>query len=248
MYIMYVDESGDPGIHNFGSKHYILSGLIIYQNDWLENLDKLKIFRKSLKERYGLKMNVEIHASELIRINKIEDYRLIKKDIRISILKEYCLNIPSIFNNGKLINICLDKNNFQNTKDIQITAWIRLLQQFEFFLTVQNDIGIIISDNTDGKKINNLVRKMRIYNPILSNLSGHRNNEPTKNIIEDIFLRDSENSYFIQTVDVVSHILFRKEYPKGSLKKYNLQNQFELLEPILLKAASLNDEFGIVRK
>ena len=123
-----------------------------------------------------------------------------------------------------------------------------MLQQFEFFLTVQNDIGIIISDNTDGKKINNLVRKMRIYNPILSNLSGQRNNEPTKNIIEDIFLRDSENSYFIQTVDVVSHLLYRKEYPKGSLKKYNLQNQFELLEPILLKAASLNDEFGIVRK
>jgi hypothetical protein len=38
------------------------------------------------------------------------------------------------------------------------------------------------------------------------------------------------------------------EYPKGSLKKFGLEHQFKKLEPILLKQASKNDEFGIVRK
>jgi hypothetical protein len=38
------------------------------------------------------------------------------------------------------------------------------------------------------------------------------------------------------------------EYPKGSLKKYGLQHYFKMLEPLLLKQASRNDEFGIVRK
>jgi hypothetical protein len=245
---MYVDESGDPGKHEYASKHFILSGLIIHQNDWANNLNNLKEFRKSMKTRYGLKVGVEIHASELIRINKIEEYKNIKKDNRINILRDFCLNIPIIFNTGKLINICLDKSDFLNTKDIQITAWTRLIQRFDNYLKSKNDKGIIISDNTDGKKISSLIRKMRIYNPLPSKITKQTYNLPINNIIEDVFLRDSDNSYFIQTVDVVSHLLYRKEYTKGSLKKYNLHKQFDILEPILLKEAAKNDSLGIVRK
>jgi hypothetical protein len=40
----------------------------------------------------------------------------------------------------------------------------------------------------------------------------------------------------------------KKEYPKGSLKKFGLQHYFKMLEPLLLKEASRTDEFGIVRK
>ncbi|WP_152605106.1 DUF3800 domain-containing protein [Phaeodactylibacter xiamenensis] len=28
MHFMYVDESGDPGLHKYGSPYYILSGLV----------------------------------------------------------------------------------------------------------------------------------------------------------------------------------------------------------------------------
>ena len=62
MHIMYVDESGDPGIDKYSSPHYILSGLIISENDWKEYLNRLKTFRKSLKEQYGLNQRTEIHA------------------------------------------------------------------------------------------------------------------------------------------------------------------------------------------
>jgi len=37
MHLMYVDESGDPGIHKYGSPHFILSGLILSQEDWTKN-------------------------------------------------------------------------------------------------------------------------------------------------------------------------------------------------------------------
>lgn len=249
MYLMYVDESGDPGIHQFGSKHYILSGLIINQEDWSKSLDRLKSFRKSLKMKYGLNQRTEIHASELIRINKIEEYRKIKKEKRICILKEFCNEIPIIFDSGKLINICLNKSDFTNTIDIQTTAWTRLIQRYDTFLKKDaKDKGIIVADDTDGKKIMELLRKMRIYNPVPSHYSIQPYNTPTDNIIEDVFLRNSEHSYFIQTVDVVCHLLYRKEYPKGSLKKFGIDKQFEILEPILLKEASRNDNFGIVRK
>lgn len=88
MHIIYVDESGDPGRYGYGSPHYILSGLIVSQNFWQKHLSRLKTFRRYVKETYGLNQRTEIHASELIRINKIKEYQNIKKARRIQLLKE----------------------------------------------------------------------------------------------------------------------------------------------------------------
>lgn len=248
MHILYVDESGDPGLHGFGSPHYILSGLVVSQDHWRDYLERLKTFRRHLKNTYGLNQRTEIHASELIRINKLQEYRKIKKGQRINILKNYCSQIPVIFNEGKVINICLKKSEFPNTEEIQKTAWTRLIQRFDNYLKMSvNDKGIIIADDTDGKLIFNLLRKMRVYNPVMSKFTNNPYNAPTDSIIEDLFERSSHDSYFIQTVDVIAHTLYRKEYPKGSLRKYGVNSFFNLIEPILLKQASRNDNLGIVR-
>jgi len=88
---------------------------------------------------------------------------------------------------------------------------------------------------------------MRIYNPVKSHYSGFYN-APADSIIEDVFFRNSLNSYFIQSVDIIAHILYRREYPKGSLRKRGVETFFNRLEPILLKIAASNDPMGIVRK
>jgi len=245
---MYVDESGDPGIGVHATPHFILSGLIVHQSEWDKYLSRLKAFRKSLKEKYELNQRTEIHAKELIRICKEDAYRTIKKDDRIKLLKEYCTEIPRIFDTGKIINVALRKADFTESGKIQEVAWQRLIQRFDTFLKKNaNEKGIIISDDTDSAMLMQLHRKMRVYNPTPSHFSGSYN-APTDSIIEDIFMRSSHHSYFIQTVDVISHLLYRKEYPKGSLRKYNLDGQFDKLEPILLKEASRSDALGIVRK
>jgi len=245
---MYVDESGDPGFGSHATPHFILSGIIVSQNEWDKYLQRLKAFRKSLKVKYGLNQRTEIHAKELIRISKEDAYRTIKKDDRINLLKEYCVEIPRIFDSAKIINVALLKSDFSETGDIQKVAWQRLIQRFDTYLKkTVNDKGIIISDDTDSTMLMELHRKMRIYNTTPSHYSGSYN-VPTDSIIEDIFMRSSHHSYFIQTVDVISHLLYRKEFPKGSLRKYNLESQFDKLEPILLKEASRSDVLGIVRK
>lgn len=253
MYLLYVDESGDSG--NFiegvskNSRHYILSGLIISQDDWASSLEKLKKLRGIISSKYGLSPRVEIHASELIRIDNIEEYRQIRKQDRLDILKMYSSQIPIIFDTAKVINICLDKTEQKSKRDIQELAWSRLIQRFDTYLTkTVNDKGIIISDTMNQESlVRNTIRKMRIYNPIPSHY-GPFYDSPIKNIIEDAFIRDSKHSYFIQTVDVIAQLLYRKEYPKTSLKKYNVDKYFELLKPILLTEAAKNDSWGIVRK
>ncbi len=248
MHILYVDESGDPGIHQYGSPYFILSGLIVSQENWQTYLDRLKVFRTALKNRYGLNVREEIHASELIRINKLKAYRAIKKSDRIEILKACCDQLPIIFDTAKVVNICLTKNNFSTAEDVQLTAWNRLIQRFDTYLKKDvMDKGIIISDDTDGIKISRFLRKMRIYSPVSSHFGGFYNS-PVNNIIEDLFQRTSSHSYFIQVVDVISHVLYRKEHVKGSLRKFQLEKQFDKFDPILLKKAAKNDPLGVVRK
>jgi len=247
MYLMYVDESGDPGNTGFSTDHFILSGLIISQDEWDKYLSKLKIFRKTIKSKYNLNQRTEIHAAELIRPGKIEEYKKIWKTNRINILRDYCSEIPIIFDTAKVINVCIKKSEHKGV-DIFELAWSRLLQRFDTYLKKSvNDKGIVIADDTDSNKLMALHRKMRIYNPIPSHYHGSYNS-PIDNIIEDVFSRGSHHSYFVQTVDIIVHSLYRKEYPKGSLKKFGMEYQFQKIEPILLKEASKGDELGIVRK
>jgi hypothetical protein len=248
MHLLYVDESGDPGIHQYGSPFYILSGLIVAQDDWTKYLERLKTFRTSIKLRFGLNVREEIHASELIRINKLHSYTSIRKSDRKEILREYCRQIPVIFDTAKIINVCLEKANYKSPDEVQLTAWNRLIQRFDTYLKKGPiDKGIIIADDTDGNRVMQLLRKMRVYNPVPSLFSGFYN-APADSIIEDLFQRSSHNSYFIQTVDVIAHLLYRHEVPKGSLKKFGIEHLFAILEPILLKEAARNDKLGIVRK
>jgi Protein of unknown function (DUF3800) len=250
MYILYVDESGDPGKYSqYSSKHFILSGLIVSFEEWPNNLERLKIFIKMLKDNFGLLLKTEIHASELIRINKIEAYKRIKKKNRLEILKLTSLEIPRIFSNSKIINICINKEEHQDREEFQTFAWSRMIQRYDTFLKKKdsNKKGIMISDDTNEPLVRSLLRKMRIYNPVPSRYSEPRN-IPTNNIIEDVILRDSGNSYFIQSIDTIVHLLYRKEYPKGSLRKHRIDKLFDNFEPILLKEASSSDPLGIVRQ
>lgn len=247
MYIMYVDESGDPGQYTgANSAHYILSGLIVPVSEWSNSLERLVKFRKLIKATTGLHERIEIHSSELIRINKIDEYRHIPKTMRIAILKMFINEMPSIFPESKIINICLDKQRLTQYSSFQEVGWTRLIQRYDTFLKKTQSKGIIVSDESDEPVLRKLLRKMRVYNPVTSQLTGYYN-PVVNNIIEDIFHRQSTNSFFIQAVDAIAHALYRKEYPKGSLKKFGLQYLFDNLDGLLLKQASGRDPQGIVR-
>lgn len=156
--------------------------------------------------------------------------------------------MPSIFESGKIINIALNKKEFPANTNFAELAWTRMVQRFDTFLKKNgNAKGIIINDSTDSDLIKTLIRKMRVYNPVPSNYGGTRQ-LPTDNILEDPFSRDSRHSYFIQASDCVAHAFYRKEFPKGSLRKRGVEKFFDALLPILLKEAAPSDPFGIVRK
>ena len=80
MYFMYVDESGDPGRYNgSNTPHFILSGLIVPEEEWAAGLARMLAFREDVKQATGLPKKVEIHSSELIRPHKLDVYKKVHK-------------------------------------------------------------------------------------------------------------------------------------------------------------------------
>lgn len=254
MYIMYVDESGDPGLVKSPTRYFALSGLVIHELRWNIYIDQIIEFRRRLRKRFGLKLREEIHAGKLITHPK--ELSRISKNERLAIIRmsaDELSTMPDVC----LINILNDKANKVSGYDVFEETWTALIQRFENTIRYHNfpgprnpvDTGIIISDNTDSKKVIRLMRKMRKYNPVPNKppyTAGYRNIQ-IKYIVEDASFRDSKDSYYIQMADISAFLLYQMINPNLYMRKSAAYHYFLRLNPILCKVACNNDPNGIVR-
>lgn len=252
MYLMYVDESGDTGLVGSPSNYFMLVGLVVHELRWKDALSELLQFRKDLKARFALATKAEIHASHLVsRPGKLAH---IAKHHRLEILRRYAdklAQMPYV----SIISVIVDKAAQPANTDVFERAWRTLIQRFENTLTHHNfpgprnsdDMGLLFPDKSDERKLNRLIRKMRTYNPIPhAGGQGYRNLQ-LRCVIEDVNSRDSQHSYFIQSVDVAAYLLHQQVAPSAYFRRKSGQNYFSRLDPVLCKVASPKDPQGIVR-
>jgi hypothetical protein len=253
MYLMYIDESGDTGLVGSPTQYFILSGIVIHELRWRDYFDQLVEFRKRMLKTFGLHLREEIHSSQFI--TSPGNFSRIKKNDRLTILRDFANELATM-TDLNVINIIVDKQNKPANYDVFGIAWKTLLQRFENTLSRRNfrgpvntdDKGMIITDNTDDKKLTALIRQMRRYNPIPHNMNygnGYRN-LMTRYIIEDPNFRDSKNSYFIQAADLTAYLLYQYIHPNAYMRKKSGKNYFRKLDPILCKVASRTDPLGVV--
>ena len=250
---MYVDETGDCGFNNSPTKYFVLSGLVIHELKWYQALEELLNFRQSMRDSFGLKLREEFHSARFI--NNPGKLIRIKRNDRLSMIRFYAKHLAKI-DYLSVINVVIDKSSKPNDYDVFDNAWKYLIQRFENTLSNHNfpnqsnadERGLLICDHTDDKKLRNLIRKMRHYNPIshTENFGNGYRNVPLQFIIEDAWLKNSLHSYFIQSVDLIAYLLYQKLNPNSYMKKKNGYNYFNILEPILCKSASKKNKYGIV--
>jgi hypothetical protein len=252
MFLLYVDESGDSGLINSPVSYFILSGLVIHELRWNSVLNELIDFRKYLRSNKGLKLREEIHASDFI--NNPGDLKRIKRNDRADILKK-CAHWIASQTDLNIINIVVDKRG--RTDDIFEIAWRALIQRFENTLNHRNfpgpqnpdERGLIIPDNTDNKKLQQLLRKMRRFNLVpnsTSTYAGGQRNLALRYIVEDPFFKNSADSLFHQMVDVAAYSVRQLYEPNKYIKKKGLKNMAYILDPVLCKYASRTNAHGIV--
>ncbi|MEW5882827.1 MAG: DUF3800 domain-containing protein [Armatimonadota bacterium] len=251
---MYVDESGDCGLANSPSSHFVLSGLVLHELRWQETLDAMLEFRRRMKRTFGLLMREEIHASHMI--SKPGPMVRIKRNDRLTIIRHFADELAAM-GHLNLLSVVVDKSNKSPDYDVFANAWRALIQRFENTLLNRNfqgphnadDRGILFPDATDTKKLVLLLRQMRRFNPIPHQAGqgpGYRN-ILVKYIVEDPSFRNSASSYFIQAADLAAFLLYQQEAPSAYMRRKGGHRFYTRLAPIFCKVASRTDPQGVVR-
>lgn len=248
MYLMYVDESGDPGNNITQSRYFCLSGIVVHESEWRDFIDRLIEFRRTLRDTYGLPMRSELHSAEFIRKNAFG----IEKHQRLAILRNKIDELAKL-NSISITNVVVNKSNKPNDYNIFETAWGTLFQRFENTLRHGNypggykrSFGTVFTDATAGRTLQLQMRRMARHNPIPNKYGGGFRNMPITRIVEDPSERDSKSSLPIQACDVVAYFLMQKLNPNSYIKRKSAAKYFDRLEPILNKNASARDPLGIV--
>jgi hypothetical protein len=253
MYLMYVDESGDVGLHNSPSRYFVITGMVVHELRWQGYLDTLITLRRQFRQAYKLRLRDEFHAAAFI--SNPGNLVKIKRHHRLAMIHTFARTLATM-TDLNLINVVVDKQGKSQGYDVFGMAWKVLIQRFENTISRHNfpgpanpdERGIILCDHTDDKKLMALLRQMRRYNPVPFQQSfsvGHRN-LPLFYIIEDPSFRDSAHSYFVQAVDLAAFLLYQKLAPNAYMRKKSAHNYFQLLQPILCSHASTKDPDGIV--
>lgn len=254
MYLLYVDESGDPGTSvNSPVRYFILSGFVVHELRWASILSELVNFRRHLSATKGLKLREEIHAVQFV--NRPADLKRIKRNDRIDILKQ-CVDWLNGQQDLGIITVAVDKRNHTGD-DIFELAWSALLTRFENTIRHRNfpgpsnpdDKGLILPDNTDGQKLQKLTRKLRRYNPVPNRgdlYTGGSRNIPIQSLVEDPVIRDSNYSYFIQMADVVAYCARQLYEPNKYMKKKGGGNFYRRLNNVIVHQVAPRHPLGIV--
>ncbi len=253
MFLMYVDESGDVGMSaQSPTRYFVLTGIVVHELRWQTSLDQILSFRQRMKSSFGLRMRDETHAAQMITSPGALVH--IQKQDRLSILRFYCDELVSM-NDLNIINIVVDKQGKPANYDVFEMAWKCLIMRLEKTLAANNFNGprnaderaMLFPDHTDDKKLTQLLRKMRHYNPTPFPGNSGWINKPLRTIIEDPNFRESHDSHFIQAADVCAFMLYQHLAPSAYMRKKGANVYFERLEPVLCKVAAPKDRWGIVR-
>lgn len=245
---MYVDESGDPGNNTAESDYFCLSSIVVHESEWRNFIDASIRFRRTIKDVYGFPVREEIHAAKIIRHSSFG----IQKHLRLAILRNYLVELSKM-NFISITNVVVDKRGKPAKYDVFGSAWGTLFQRFENTLTYGNfpggfrrSFGTVYTDATMGEKLNRIVRRMSVHNPI-PNAGGHGyRNMPILRMIEDPSERNSAHSLPIQACDTVAYFLHQSLKPNAYVAKQGARNYFKRLAPVLNTYASRSNPEGIV--
>jgi hypothetical protein len=209
MYLLYVDESGDPG--PAGSRFLVLGAAALFEGKWLHVERDLRL----LIDRYfpSGPQPSEIHLSELRKGKR--EFRLLTSMQRNSLIDDFCqLALNLLSTELVMFAVIADKphwftNNPGKTgDDLYVEMFEDLSSRFDLFLRrryAENSPskGIIIADPHKPSLSEALKTKQRLYQR-----RGHRW-DVLYNLVETVFFLASNDSPGIQLADLTSYAVWR---------------------------------------
>ena len=237
MKLLYVDESGDPGISaGSPSPYFFLAGLMLEDTSWYAFTEELLLFRQHLARRFALPVSEEIHASVFLSNRTAVAARISAND-RLRILLE-CLEWCASSSHLRLLTVGLDKRQRPEGSAF-VEVWAAMYRLFDDVLANAQPAlpGFVLCDNTDGTKLTRLVQGLQ--RPLLAATP------PLRYVIEEPVFRDSHRSYLHQLVDVVAYFAKQLVAPSNFIRDKGATHYFSRLASINMLPVSQTHPLGI---
>ena len=244
MYIIFTDESGEPGgfdIEKKGlvkntSKYFILAGFMINSDEILKIEEKLR----DIKLKYGLNTYHEVKWNTKYKAISIEYEQIIsmKKEI-MQIVRKY---------KNSVIGIVMDKEYCYNNKehiknhnDLYSVALHLLMERCCMQITKETgrkntEPALIFADSRKNDKNNKLDKELQMSYLRAKNMGTYFVKFP--NFCDALIFADSDYSAGIQIADFCAGAIFRK-YEK------NDEEFFTILKPSIRKHKGKIDGAGL---
>lgn len=221
MYMMFVDESGDPGYPKDGdwskwggSTHFARVGVVLHGLKWRTWNEKLVSFKRNR----GLTWDSEIKASDLRQGRGA--FAGWAKDRRDFFLKDLVDRISGA-EELTLLGVVIEKKKVDLTRKPrlikpEVRSLELLLEMYNSFLDEQRfKAGVVVLDPTKEQNDDNL----RYFQSFLQAHSG--NLQPLR-IVESTFFAKSHTSNLIQVSDVCTNLLYRFEARGANRAEYKM--------------------------
>jgi hypothetical protein len=239
MWFAYIDESKDPG------RFYVYTALIMNADGWRGAFEKVKSFRRQLRDEHGIYLLKELHAWKFAGGKGRPAKGTIGK-LERSVVFRKVLRFIASSNTFVVASSC-------NTN--QQYAFERLINRLNRTARGLNQNVVLFFDEGEERNIVSSVRRMKVFNHIPSNrgvwwdTGATTKNITLDNIVEDPIFKDSEQSYFIQLADFCAYALLRMERPIASRTKYGYDTMYRELARCSRRRHNLNDPrgMGIIR-
>jgi len=236
-YIYYIDESKADG-------KYIYTALGAPMKQWNHVFDRVQKFRKYIRKEYGIQLYKELHATKFVN-GRGQFNEVVGKFQRAEIFKLCLKTLAHEANTGI--------HTFSSFTDAPEKSLERIIMRINNTAAHNGYYALVFFDAGNEISTHNTLRKMRAINYVPSRFGTwdggeHTKNIPVKQIIADAMFIDSSKDYMIQIVDFIAYAVKTMFEPSSNATKYNLQDSYKILEPIILKQVTSGNDLGIVEK
>lgn len=217
MYLAYADESGDSGYQGSPSDLFVLSILLVHEQDWLRTLDRLVTMRRYLRDTYGIPPVAEIKASHLIQRKGV-----IKRLGLDPAQRHEIYNLAMKFQRKEGVftafSVAIDKTKIKRReRDPRQFAWSFAIERLDNFAGHKGEYISLYPDAGHGYFIRKMVRRMRRFHRVPSAFGPGQLEAAALRVVEDPSDRQSHESYFIQLADLNAYASYRKVQPTSKL-------------------------------
>ena len=197
MHIIYLDESGDPGMFNSPTSYYLLAGFSVHHADWHSVDERLREFRKWAESTYGLEVGQEIHSAEFLGAAQM--HCGLRREQRLLIIRKL-ISILSLSLELRFFGWMMQKAAEDPLESVGHRCLDDLMRWLEQGALGRGHLGLIIHDQMNKR-------------PTCWQRDGYRS------IIDRPLARTSGESLQLQIADLVAYLLKQSRFPNRYLKE-----------------------------